>query len=67
MVRARLRRRPDPRAAGHRAGQRHLGDALERALDDWGPVEWAAVPAAVPRGLFDTLAWALRVAEAAAS
>ena len=47
-------------SARHRAGRRTLSDALDRALDDWGPVDWTAVPKpAVPRGLFDTLAWAL--------
>ena len=58
---------PIPELPATEPGSAILGDALERALDDWGPVDWAAVPAAVSRGLFDTLAWALRVAEAAAS
>jgi hypothetical protein len=58
---------PIPELPATEPGSAILGDALERALDDWGPVDWSAVPAAVPRGLFDTLAWALRVAEAAAS
>jgi hypothetical protein len=58
---------PIPELPATEPGSASLGDALERALDDWGPVEWAAVPAAVPRGLFDTVAWALREAEAAAS
>jgi hypothetical protein len=50
---------PIPELPATEAGSATLGDALERALEDWGPVEWAAVPAAVPRGLFDTVAWAL--------
>ena len=58
---------PIPELPATEPGSASLADALERALDDWGPVDWAAVPAAVPRGLFDTLAWALRAAEAAAS
>jgi hypothetical protein len=58
---------PIPELPATEPGSAILGDALERALDDWGPVDWSAVPASVPRGLFDTLAWALRVAEAAAS
>jgi hypothetical protein len=58
---------PIPELPATAPGSASLGDALERALDDWGPVDWAAVPAAVPRGLFDTLAWALGAAEAAAS
>ena len=50
---------PIPELPATEPGCATLGDALERALEDWGPVEWSAVPAAVPRGLFDTLAWAL--------
>jgi hypothetical protein len=50
---------PIPELPATEPGSATLGDALERALDDWGPVEWSAVPAAVPRGLFDTMAWAL--------
>ncbi len=48
-------------------GSATLGDALERALEDWGPAEWTAVPASVPRGLFDTVAWALDPGVAQAS
>jgi hypothetical protein len=58
---------PIPELPATEPGSATLGDALERALDDWGPVEWAAVPAAVPRGLFDTVAWALGPGVAAAS
>src|SRR3954466_9584662 len=58
---------PIPELPATEPGSAILGDALERALDDWGPVEWSAVPASVPRGLFDTLAWALGHGEAAAS
>jgi hypothetical protein len=58
---------PIPELPATEPGSASLGDALDRALDDWGPVEWSAVPAAVPRGLFDTLAWAVRQAEAAAA
>ena len=45
---------PIPELPATEPGSAILGDALERALDDWGPVDWAAVPAAVSRGLFDT-------------
>ena len=58
---------PIPELPATEPGSATLGDALERALEDWGPVEWAAVPAAVPRGLFDTVAWALAPGVAAAS
>ena len=58
---------PIPELPATEPGSATLGDALERALEDWGPVEWAAVPAAVPRGLFDTLAWALGPGVARAS
>ncbi len=58
---------PIPELPATEPGSATLGDALERALGDWGPVEWAAVPAAVPRGLFDTLAWALGPGVARAS
>jgi hypothetical protein len=50
---------PIPELPATEPGSASLGDALDRALEDWGPVEWSAVPAAVPRGLFDTLAWAV--------
>jgi hypothetical protein len=58
---------PIPELPATEPGSATLGDALERALDDWGPVEWSAVPAAVSRGLFDTLAWALGPGVARAS
>jgi hypothetical protein len=58
---------PIPELPATEPGSATLGDALERALEDWGPVEWSAVPAAVSRGLFDTLAWALGPGVAAAS
>ena len=58
---------PIPELPATEPGSAILGDALERALDDWGPVKWAAVPAAVPRRLFDTLAWALEPGMSAAS
>ena len=58
---------PIPELPATEPGSASLGDALERALDDWGPVDWAAVPAAVPRRLFDTLAWALEPGVSAAS
>lgn len=58
---------PIPELPATGAGSATLRDALQRALDDWGPVDWSAVPAAVPRGLLDTLGWALRRREAAAS
>jgi hypothetical protein len=54
---------PIPELPATEPGSATLGDALERALDDWGPVEWSAVPAAVPRGLLDTVAWALTLKE----
>jgi hypothetical protein len=52
---------PIPELPATEPGSASLGDALDRALDDWGPVQWSAVPAAVPRGLFDTLAWAVNL------
>jgi hypothetical protein len=58
---------PIPELSATEPGSASLGDALERALGDWGPVDWAAVPAAVPRRLFDTLAWALEPRLPAAS
>ena len=58
---------PIPELPATEAGSAVLGDALERALADWGPVDWTAIPAAVPRGLFDTLRWALERAEPAAA
>jgi hypothetical protein len=58
---------PIPELPATEPGSALLQDALERALDDWGPVEWAAVPASVPRGLRDTVAWALASGPAAAS
>jgi hypothetical protein len=58
---------PIPELPATPPGSATLGDALERALDEWGPVDWSAVPASVPRGLFDTLAWAVRRNEAAAA
>jgi hypothetical protein len=58
---------PIPELPATEPGSASLADALERALDDWGPVNWAAVPAAVPRRLFDTLAWALEPGVSAAS
>jgi hypothetical protein len=57
---------PIPELPATEPGSATLGDALERALDDWGPVDWSAVPAAVPRGLFETLKWAMGQAEAEA-
>ena len=58
---------PIPELPATEPGSATLGDALERALQDWGPVDWSAVPAAVSRGLFDTVAWALDPGVAAAS
>ena len=58
---------PIPELPATEPGSATLGDALERALEDWGPVDWSAVPAAVSRGLFDTVAWALDPGVAAAS
>jgi hypothetical protein len=58
---------PIPELPATEPGSASLADALERALDDWGPVNWSAVPAAVPRRLFDTLAWALEPGVSAAS
>jgi hypothetical protein len=58
---------PIPELPATEPGSATLQDALERAGHDWGRVEWAAVPAQVPRGLFDTLAWALAPRIAAAS
>src|SRR5215210_4566539 len=58
---------PIPELPATEPGSATLQDALERAADDWGPVTWTAVPAQVPRGLLDTLAWALEPRIAAAS
>jgi hypothetical protein len=58
---------PIPELPATEAGSASLADARERALEDWGPVDWSAVPAAVPRSLFDTLAWALEPGVQAAS
>jgi len=58
---------PIPELPATEPGDASLHDARERALEDWGPVDWAAVPAAVPRRLFDTLAWALEPGVSAAS
>jgi hypothetical protein len=58
---------PIPELPATEPGSASLGDALDRALADWGPVDWTAVPAAVPRLLFDTLAWALEHRSSAAS
>jgi hypothetical protein len=58
---------PIPELPATEPGSGSLADALERALEDWGPVDWSAVPAAVPRRLFDTLAWALEPGVSAAS
>ena len=58
---------PIPELPATEPGSATLQDALERAGQDWGAVEWAAVPAQVPRGLFDTLAWVLEPGVAAAS
>ena len=58
---------PIPELPATEPGSASLADALERALEDWGPVDWSAVPAAVPRRLFDTLAWALEPGVSAAS
>jgi hypothetical protein len=58
---------PIPELPATEPGDASLRDARERALDDWGPVDWEAVPAAVPRRLFDTLAWALEPGVSAAS
>jgi len=57
---------PIPELPATEPGSATLSDALDRALDDWGPVDWTAVPASVPRGLFDTLKSAMRQAEAEA-
>jgi hypothetical protein len=40
-------------------GSATLADARERLADEWGEVDWDAVPATVPRGLLDTARWAL--------
>jgi hypothetical protein len=58
---------PIPELPATEPGSATLQDALERAGADWGAVEWTAVPAQVPRGLLDTLAWALEPRIAAAS
>ena len=58
---------PIPELPATEPGSATLADARARAFEDWGPVEWAPVPAAVPRGLLDTLAWALQPGRAAAS
>jgi hypothetical protein len=58
---------PIPELPATEPGSATLQDALERALADWGPVDWSAVPAQVSRGLLDTLAWALAPGIAAAS
>jgi hypothetical protein len=58
---------PIPELPATEPGSASLADALERALEDWGPVDWSAVPAAVSRRLFDTLAWALEPGVSAAS
>jgi len=58
---------PIPELPATGPGSASLADGLERAQEEWGPVEWAAVPAPVPRGLLDTLGWALRQRETAAS
>ena len=58
---------PIPELPATEPGSATLADALERALDDWGPVDWSAVPAAVSRRLFDTLAWTLEPGVSAAS
>jgi hypothetical protein len=58
---------PIPELPATEPGDASLRDARERALEDWGPVDWEAVPAAVPRRLFDTLAWALEPGVSAAS
>ena len=58
---------PIPELPATEPGDASLRDARERAREDWGPVDWAAVPAAVPRRLFDTLAWALESGVSAAS
>jgi hypothetical protein len=58
---------PIPELPATEPGSATLSDALVRALEDWGPVDWTPVPAAVPRGLLDTLAWALGPRQAAAS
>jgi len=58
---------PIPELPATEPGSATLSDALARALEDWGPVDWTPVPAAVSRGLLDTLAWALEPPRAAAS
>jgi hypothetical protein len=58
---------PIPELPATEPGSATLQDALERAAEDWGPVVWTAVPAQIPRGLLDTLAWALEPGIAAAS
>jgi hypothetical protein len=58
---------PIPELPATEPGDASLRDARERALENWGPVDWTAVPAAVPRRLFDTLAWALEPSAPAAS
>ena len=40
-------------------GSATLADARERLADEWGEVDWDAVPPTVPRGLLDTARWAL--------
>jgi hypothetical protein len=48
-------------------GSATLADARERLADEWGELDWDAVPPTVSRGLLDTARWALSRPLAAAS
>jgi hypothetical protein len=48
-------------------GSATLDDARERLAEEWGELEWDAVPTTVPRGLLDTARWARSRPLAAAS
>ena len=48
-------------------GSATLADARERLAEEWGELEWDAVPPTVPRGLLDTAGWARSRPLAAAS
>jgi hypothetical protein len=48
-------------------GSATLADARVRLAEEWGELEWDAVPPTVPRGLLDTARWALSRPLAAAS
>jgi hypothetical protein len=42
-----------------RPGSATLADARERLAEEWGELEWDAVPPTVPRGLLESARWAL--------